>query len=100
MKSKVINSVNVQILAKPFNFLCQLVQLNKHSYFSKFWLTLSFWNFWIAPHSNVYALPCCFCLIYNFLLPAVQVLELGELIKTKQITSKELTRIFLQRLKR
>ncbi|KAK4569304.1 hypothetical protein RGQ29_004631 [Quercus rubra] len=30
----------------------------------------------------------------------MSVLELGELIKTKQITSKELTRIFLQRLKR
>ncbi|XP_030938032.1 uncharacterized protein LOC115963237 isoform X1 [Quercus lobata] len=30
----------------------------------------------------------------------MSVLELGELIKTKQITSEELTRIFLQRLKR
>ncbi|GMY21597.1 glutamyl-trna(gln) amidotransferase subunit a, partial [Fagus crenata] len=28
------------------------------------------------------------------------ILELGELIKTKQITSEELTHIFLQRLKR
>jgi hypothetical protein len=40
------------------------------------------------------------CLIYNFLLLVHQVLELGELIKTKQITSEELTHIFLQRLKR
>lgn len=29
-----------------------------------------------------------------------QVLELGELIKTMQITSTELTQIFLRRLKR
>lgn len=29
-----------------------------------------------------------------------QVLELGELIKTKQVTSKELVRIYLKQLKR
>ncbi|KAK7839983.1 glutamyl-trna(gln) amidotransferase subunit a, partial [Quercus suber] len=33
-------------------------------------------------------------------VPNMVVLELGELIKTKQITSEELTRIFLRRLKR
>lgn len=37
---------------------------------------------------------------HKILLGVYQILELGELIKTKQITSQELTRIFLKRLKR
>jgi len=35
-----------------------------------------------------------------FSLLSNQVLELGELIKTKQITSQQLTQIFLRRLKK
>lgn len=52
-----------------------------------------------------YDLPCLlshhFSLVYVYnSIVYDQVLELGELIKTKQITSEELSRIFLQRLKR
>ncbi|XP_050151896.1 uncharacterized protein LOC126626571 isoform X2 [Malus sylvestris] len=45
-------------------------------------------------------LKCAFELFDTTFLNNTKVLELGELIRTKQITSKELTRIFLKRLKR
>ncbi|XP_048445932.1 glutamyl-tRNA(Gln) amidotransferase subunit A isoform X3 [Pyrus x bretschneideri] len=45
-------------------------------------------------------LKCAFELFDTKFLNNTKVLELGELIRTKQITSKELTRIFLKRLKR
>lgn len=49
-------------------------------------------------HTVTYITSCFTILTYDWYMP--QVLELGQLIMTKQITSEELTGIFLKRLKR
>ncbi|KAL6311344.1 hypothetical protein AAG906_025630 [Vitis piasezkii] len=53
-------------------------------------------DFWASLTSLVWTIMATYCLLPSF----STIIELGELIETKQITSEELTQNFLHRLKR